>query len=492
MKLSMESVLDTGKILEASICYTGDILDPTKTKYSLKYYVKMAKELKSFGTHILGLKDMAGLLKPAAAKILIKTLKEETGLPIHLHTHDTSGAGIATLLAANEAGVDIVDCAMDSFSGGTSQPCLGSLVESLKNTERVSSLNIEEVRDISNYWQTVRKQYIAFDEGVTFPASEVYLHEMPGGQFTNLLAQAKSLGLETKWPEIAKTYSDVNQIFGDIVKVTPSSKVVGDMALMMVAQGISKEQVEDPNTEIIFPESVIDMLKGNLGQPPGGFPLNLIKKAIGNDSYIKERPGSKIRQHSLLNIRKKASLDLSINDIDDEDFCSYLMYPKVFQDYLTHHSKYGPVRCLPTNVFFYGMENSQEISVEIDPGKILEIRLQAVSEVNNEGDRKVFFELNGQPRIIRIPDHNTSTTKLKQKPKAETNNPKHLAAPMPGAIASITVNEGDLVKKGDVLLTIEAMKMETVLNAENNFRIKKIYTTIGSQIDAKDLLIEFE
>ena len=209
------------------------------------------------------------------------------------------------MLAANEAGVDIVDCAMDSFSGGTSQPCLGSLVESLKNTERVSSLNIEEVRDISNYWQTVRKQYIAFDEGVTFPASEVYLHEMPGGQFTNLLAQAKSLGLETKWPEIAKTYSDVNQIFGDIVKVTPSSKVVGDMALMMVAQGISKEQVEDPNTEIIFPESVIDMLKGNLGQPPGGFPINLIKKAIGNDSYIKERPGSKIRQHSLLDIRKK-------------------------------------------------------------------------------------------------------------------------------------------------------------------------------------------
>ena len=204
------------------------------------------------------------------------------------------------MLAANEAGVDIVDCAMDSFSGGTSQPCLGSLVESLKNTERVSSLNIEEVRDISNYWQTVRKQYVAFDEGITFPASEVYLHEMPGGQFTNLLAQAKSLGLETKWPEIAKTYSDVNQIFGDIVKVTPSSKVVGDMALMMVAQGISKEQVEDPNTEIIFPESVIDMLKGNLGQPPGGFPINLIKKAIGNDSYIKERPGSKIRQHSCL------------------------------------------------------------------------------------------------------------------------------------------------------------------------------------------------
>ena len=492
MKLSMDSVLDTGKILEASICYTGDILDPTRTKYSLKYYVKMAKELQSFGTHILGLKDMAGLLKPAAAKILIKTLKEETGLPIHLHTHDTSGAGIATLLAANEAGVDIVDCAMDSFSGGTSQPCLGSLIESLKNTERATSINIEEVRDISNYWQSVRKQYKAFDEGVSFPASEVYLHEMPGGQFTNLLAQAKSIGLDNKWPEIAKTYSEVNQLFGDIVKVTPSSKVVGDMALMMVAQGISKEQVEDPSKEIIFPESVIDMLKGNLGQPPGGFPMNLIQKAIGTDSFIKERPGSKIRQQSLSNIRKKANSDLSVDDLDDEDFCSYLMYPKVFQDYLTHHSSYGPVRCLPTSVFFYGMENSQEISVEIDSGKILEIRLQAVSEVNDEGDRKIFFELNGQPRVIRIPDYNTSNKKLTQKPKADTNNPKHLAAPMPGAISSIAVKEGDLVKKGDVLLMIEAMKMETVLNAENDCSIKKIHISIGSQIDAKDLLLEFD
>ena len=435
---------------------------------------------------------MAGLLKPSAARILIKTLKEETGLPIHLHTHDTSGAGIATLLSATEAGVDIVDCAMDSFSGGTSQPCLGSLIESLKNTERVSSLNIDEVRDISNYWQAVRKQYVAFDDGISFPASEVYLHEMPGGQFTNLLAQAKSLGLENKWPEIAKTYSEVNQIFGDIVKVTPSSKVVGDMALMMVAQGISKNQVEDPNTEIIFPESVIDMLKGNLGQPPGGFPIKLIKKALGEDVYIKERPGSKIKQQSLLNIRKKVCLDLSLKEMDDEDFCSYLMYPKVFKDYLLHHSKYGPVRCLPTAVFFYGMENSQEISVEIDPGKTLEIRLQAVSELNDEGDRKVFFELNGQPRIIRIPDHSTSNKKTIQKPKADTSNPKHVASPMPGSISSVAVKQGNLVKKGDVLLIIEAMKMETVLNAENNFRVKKIYIATGSQIDAKDLLIEFE
>ena len=300
MRIAMNAVLETNKICEASICYTGDILNPDRSKYDLKYYVSMAKELEAAGAHVLGLKDMAGLLKPAAATMLIKTLKTEIGIPIHFHTHDTSGIAASTILAASEAGVDAVDTAMDAFSGGTSQPCLGSIVEALRHTERDTELDIDDIRQINNYWEHVRDQYVAFESGSSAPASEVYLHEMPGGQFTNLLAQAKSLGLETKWPEIAKTYSDVNQIFGDIVKVTPSSKVVGDMALMMVAQGISKEQVEDPNTEIIFPESVIDMLKGNLGQPPGGFPINLIKKAIGNDSYIKERPGSKIRQHSCL------------------------------------------------------------------------------------------------------------------------------------------------------------------------------------------------
>ena len=260
----------------------------------------------------------------------------------------------------------------------------------------------------------------------------------------------------------------------------------------MVAQGISKDQVEDPNSEIIFPESVIDMLKGNLGQPPGGFPLNIIKKALGSENYIKERPGSKIKEKNLLDVRKDVCSNLSLKEIDDEDFCSYLMYPKVFQDYLLHHSQFGPVRCLPTSVFFYGMENSQEISVEIDPGKTLEIRLQAVSEVNEEGDRKVFFELNGQPRIIRIPDQNISVSKIHQKPKADSNNPKHLAAPMPGAISSVAVKKGDSIKKGDVLLIIEAMKMETVLNAENDCKIKTIFISTGSQIDAKDLLIEFE
>ena len=492
MRLSMDAVLETGKILEASICYTGDILDPTRSKYSLKYYVGMAKELQKGGTHLLGLKDMAGLLKPAASKVLIKTLKEETGLPIHLHTHDTSGAGIATLLAASEAGVDVVDCAMDAFSGGTSQPCLGSIIETLQNTERAPTVEIDEVRDISNYWLNVRQQYNAFDQGVTFPASEVYLHEMPGGQFTNLLAQAKSLGLANKWPEIAKTYSDVNQLFGDIVKVTPSSKVVGDMALLMISQGLTKEQVEDPEIEVAFPESVLDMLKGNLGQPPGGFPKSIVEKALGKEKIFAGRPGSKIEQKSLDKVRDDACSDLSLSEIDDEDFGSYLMYPKIFAEYLNHHSIYGPVRTLPSNIYFYGMKNGEQLSVEIDPGKTLEIRLQAISEINEEGERKVFFELNGQPRIIRIADEGNIANKAKEKPKADLQNPKHISAPMPGAVTVVAIKEGQFIKKGDVLLTIEAMKMETALNAEREGKIIKIHVTPGSQIDAKDLLIELE
>ena len=315
---------------------------------------------------------------------------------------------------------------------------------------------------------------------------------MPGGQFTNLKAQARSLGLEEKWPEIAKTYADVNQMFGDIVKVTPSSKVVGDMALMMVSQGLNREDVENPEIDLSFPDSVVDMMRGNLGQPPGGFPKSIVGKILQGEKPNLERPGKHLKNVDLEKVRSELSESLDGMDVDDEDLNGYLMYPKVFQDYLLHHSQFGPVRCLPTSVFFYGMENSQEISVEIDPGKTLEIRLQAVSEVNEEGDRKVFFELNGQPRIIRIPDQNISISKTHQKPKADSNNPKHLAAPMPGAISSVAVKKGDSIKKGDVLLIIEAMKMETVLNAENDCKIKTIFISTGSQIDAKDLLIEFE
>ena len=491
MRVAMDAVIASGKICEAAICYTGDILDPDRAKYDLAYYVRMGKELRDAGAHILGVKDMAGLLKPAAAKVLIRTLKEEIGLPIHFHTHDTSGIAGGSILAAAEAGVDAVDAAMDAMSGGTSQPCLGSIVEALRHTERDTMLDIEQIRVISDYWGGVRAQYAAFDEGLKAPASEVYLHEMPGGQFTNLLAQARSMGLADRWAEIARTYAEVNLMFGDIVKVTPSSKVVGDMALMMVTQGLTREQVEDPAVEVAFPDSVIDMFKGNLGQPPGGFPEALVRKALKGQEPLTVRPGSVVPPADLDEKRRELQAALPEEQFDDEDFCGYLMYPKVFTDYRSRHVDYGPVRTLPTPVYFYGMEPGQEVSVEIDPGKTLEIRLQTIGETNAEGDARVFFELNGQPRTIRVPDRKVQALAPKR-PKADAGNPGHIAAPMPGVVASVAVKEGQAVKAGHLILTIEAMKMETGLYADRPGRVKAIHADAGAQVDAKDLLVELE
>ena len=491
MRIAMDAVIDSGKICEGTICYTGDILNPDRSKYNLKYYVNMAKNLQEAGAHFLGLKDMAGLLKPAAARQLVKSLKEEVGLPIHFHTHDTSGIAGATILAAADAGVDVVDAAMDAFSGGTSQPCMGSIVEALHNSERDTGINIENLREISDYWGQVRAQYAAFESGLSSPASEVYLHEMPGGQFTNLKAQARSMGMEEKWHDIAETYADVNQMFGDIVKVTPSSKVVGDMALMMVAQNLSRDDVENPKTDVAFPESVVDMLRGNLGQPPGGFPKHLVKKALKGEKPNLDRPGKNLEPIDLEKTRQELSDKLDGMKIDDEDLNGYLMYPKVFLDYMERHLTYGPVRTLPTKTFFYGMNSGDEISLEIDPGKTLEIRMQAIGETDENGEVKVFFELNGQPRVIRVPNRLvTSETTLR--PKADPSNSNHIGAPMPGVISTVSVNEGQTVKKGDLLLTIEAMKMETGIHVERDAKIKAVHVKPATQIDAKDLIIELE
>ena len=491
MRVAMDAVLEANKVCEGTVCYTGDILDPARAKYDLKYYVARAQELKSAGAHILGLKDMAGLLKPAAAKLLVKTLKQEVGLPIHFHTHDTSGAAAATILAACDAGVDAVDAAMDAFSGGTSQPCLGSIVEALRHTDRDTGLDISAIREMSGYWEHVRAQYAAFESGIPAPASEVYLHEMPGGQFTNLKAQARSLGLEERWPEVAQAYADANQMFGDIVKVTPSSKVVGDMALMMVAQNLTRAQVEDPAVDVAFPDSVADMLRGNLGQPHGGWPKGIQAKVLKGETALTTRPGADVPAVDLEAVRAKLSADLNGLHVDNEDLNGYLMYPKVFLDYMGRHKLYGPVRTLPTRTFFYGMTPGEEITAEIDPGKTLEIRLQAVGETTDDGEVKVFFELNGQPRVIRVPNR-AIKAKTAAKPKAAEGNPNHIGAPMPGAIASVVVTVGQKVKAGDMLLTIEAMKMETGIHADREGTIKALYVQAGSQIDAKDLLVELE
>ncbi|SFI53623.1 pyruvate carboxylase [Jannaschia pohangensis] len=489
MRVAMDAVIDSGKVCEGTVCYTGDLLDPARSKYDLKYYVGMAKELEAAGAHVLGLKDMAGLLKPAAARVLIKALKEEVGIPVHFHTHDTAGIACATILAATEAGVDAADVAMDSFSGNTSQATFGTIVSALKGDKRDTGIDMAAVRRIDDYWDAVRAQYLAFESGMQAPSSEVYLHEMPGGQFTNLKAQARSMGLEERWHEVAQMYADVNQMFGDIVKVTPSSKVVGDMALMMVAQGLTVEQVLDPKSEVSFPDSVVDMMRGNLGQPPGGWPKAVQKKVLKGEKASSERPGKHLPAVDLEAVRADVSAQLDGMTVDDEDLNGYLMYPKVFMDYMGRHQTYGPVRTLPTPVFFYGMEPGDEIEAEIDPGKTLEIRFVARGETNEDGEARIFFELNGQPRTVRVPDRRVVGISAKMA-KAEAGNANHIGAPMPGVVASVAVQTGAAVKKGDLLLTIEAMKMETGLHADRDATIAAIHVTPGAQIDAKDLLVE--
>ncbi|WP_435168404.1 pyruvate carboxylase [Falsirhodobacter sp. 1013] len=494
MRVAMDAVIGAGKVCEGTLCYTGDILDPDRAKYDLNHYVGLARSLRDAGAHMLGVKDMAGVLKPAAARVLIRALKEEVGLPIHFHTHDTGGLGGATILAAAEAGVDAVDAAMDAFSGGTSQPPLGSIVEALRHTERDTGLDVAAIREISNYWEAVRGQYAAFESGMQAPASEVWLHEMPGGQFTNLKAQARSMGLEERWHEVAEAYADANRMFGDIVKVTPSSKVVGDMALMMVAQGLTRAQVEDPAVDVSFPDSVVDMLKGNLGQPHGGWPEGITRKVLKGAQPSTERPGTHLPPVDLAAVRAKLVADLSEEDeevaLSDEDLNGYVMYPQVFTDFFKRQRTYGPVRVLPTRTFFYGMEAGEEIVAEIDPGKTLEIRLQTVGETTEEGDVRVFFELNGQPRVIRVA--NRAAAAKTARPRAEAGNPNHVGAPMPGSVAAVAVTAGQAVNAGDLLLTIEAMKMETALHADRAATVKAVHVTQGAQIDAKDLLVELE
>jgi pyruvate carboxylase len=490
MRVAMDAVGAEGKLIEAAICYTGDILDPARAKYDLKYYVGLAGELQAAGAHIIAVKDMAGLLKPAAARVLFKALREATDLPIHFHTHDTSGLSAATVLAAVDSGVDAVDAAMDSLSGNTSQPCLGSIVEALKGTDRDPGLDPLWIRRISFYWEAVRNQYAAFESDLKGPASEVYLHEMPGGQFTNLKEQARSLGLETRWHEVAQTYHDVNLMFGDIVKVTPSSKVVGDMALMMVSQDLTVADVENPDKDIAFPDSVVSMLRGDLGQSPGGWPAALQKKALKGEKPITARPGSLLKPADLEANRKEIEEKLE-RKLSEFEFASWLMYPKVFTDFAGAQETYGPVSVLPTPTYFYGMKPEDEIFVDIEKGKTLVVRCLAIGDVDDKGMVTVFFELNGQPRRIKVPDRSHDAGASKARRKAEPGNEAHVGAPMPGVVSGLSVAAGQAVKAGDVLLSIEAMKMETALHAERDGTVAEVLVKAGDQIDAKDLLIAF-
>jgi pyruvate carboxylase len=491
MKVAIEAVRATGRLCEAAICYTGNLSNPRETKYDLKYYIKLATELKAMGAHVLGIKDMAGLCQPRAAATLVKALKEEVGLPIHFHTHDTSGIAAASVLAAIDAGADAVDGAIDALSGLTSQPNLGSIVEALRYGPRDSLLDPEKVRIISTYWEQVRRGYVAFESDIRAGASEVYVHGMPGGQYTNLREQARSLGIdEHRWPEVANAYALVNDLFGDIVKVTPTSKVVGDMALMMVTSGLSREAVLDHAVEIAFPESVVQLFRGDLGQPQGGFPQHLQKKVLGGQAALAVRPGELLAPADLAAERASAEAKIG-RAISEFEFASYLMYPKVFIDYAADRAAFGDVSTLPSAVFWYGMVPGQEINIDLERGKTLIVRFITTSEVNEDGTRTVFFELNGEPRHIRIADRSQVAKRPAQR-KVEPGNASQVGAPMPGTIATVPVHVKQSLVRGDVLLTLEAMKMETTVRAERDGIIKELLARPGMQVEAKDLLVVFE
>ena len=488
MRVAMDAVREENKLCEATVCYTGDILSSARPKYDLKYYVGLTRDLERAGANIICVKDMAGLLKPRAATELFRALREATDLPIHFHTHDTSGIAAASILAAVDAGVDAVDAAMDALSGNTSQPCLGSIVEALKDTDRDPGLDTEAIRQISFYWEAARDQYAAFESITQSPASEVYLHEMPGGQFTNLKEQARALGLESRWHEVARGYADANRMFGDIVKVTPSSKVVGDMALMMVAQDLSVDDVLDPEKDISFPESVVSMLHGDLGQPPDGWPEALQRKALKGSEPITVRPGSLLEDLDLDAARKELAEELG-REPSETDLASWLMYPSVYLGYARIAEQYGPTSVLPTLTYFYGMDAGEEVFVELQRGVTLVVRCLAFSETDEKGDKRVFFELNGQPRRVKVPDRAHGGQGSVERRKASPDDATHVGAPMPGVVSQLLVSEGQTVAEGDVLLSIEAMKMETAIHAESAGTVGEVLVKAGDQIDAKDLLL---
>lgn len=488
MEVAIEAVRDAGKLVEAAICYTGDLLDPTRAKYDLKYYVDLAKELEAQGAHILAIKDMAGLLKPEAAYRLVSELKEKIDIPIHLHTHDTSGNGIYTYVRAIEAGVDIVDTAISAMAGFTSQPGASTLYYALEGTPRQPQVDIHALNEISKYWEDVRQYYKNFESGLKAPLPEVYEFEMPGGQYSNLQQQAKAVGLLHRWDEVQDMYRRVNMLFGDIVKVTPSSKVVGDMALFMVQNDLTEEDVLEKGMQINFPNSVIEFFQGYIGIPHGGFPEHLQKVVLKGREVLKDRAGKLLEPVNFAEVKEKLR-PLMQREPTDFDAVAYALYPDVFLDYLKAVNRYGDLSVLDTLTFLYGMRIGETLEVEIEKGKTLIIKLVSIGQVQKDGTRIVYFELNGQPREVAIKDFSVESD-LVEKPKADQQNEFHVGATMPGTVVKVLVEEGDTVKQGDHLVITEAMKMETTIQAPVSGTVEKIYVEPGEAISQGDLLIE--
>lgn len=496
MKMPIETALKTGKIVEGAICYTGDITDPNETKYTLDYYVRKAKELESLGVHIFTIKDMAGLVKPYAAKKLISALKEELRIPVNLHTHDSTGNGVSTLLMAAEAGLDIADCAIGSMSSMTSNPCMNSLVEALKGTERDTKLDTDELTELSQYYARIRPVYKQFESGMDAPNTEIYKYEIPGGQYSNLLAQVKEMGAAEDFEEIKALYKDANELLGNIVKVTPSSKVVGDFAIFMFKNNLTKDNILTVGKDLSYPDSVVEYFEGMIGQPEGGFPKELQKIILKGKEPITVRPGSLLPDEDFDYIKNGLKENFYTENMEDPDVLqqkalSYALYPKVYEDYCRHFEAYNDVSGLESHVYFYGLRKGEETVLRLDEGKYLIIKFTDMSEPDEDGYRLLDFEVNGSIREIKVLDKNLEV-KADGRVKADKSNPAHLGSTIPGTVGKVLVNEGDEVTVNMPLMTVEAMKMETTVVSKVEGKVDKIYVKEGEQVNQDDLLISFE
>ncbi|MEM6313066.1 MAG: pyruvate carboxylase, partial [Planctomycetota bacterium] len=489
MKVAMKAVLDTKTtVCEAAVCYTGDILDPARSKYDLDYYVDMAKQLEDLGAHVLCVKDMAGLLKPYAATVLFKALRKAVNIPVHFHTHDTSGVNSSSILRAADAGVDVADAAIAAMSGTTSQPNLNSIAAALRHTPRDTGLPAPLLEDVNFYWEQARQLYYPFEQNVMAGTADVYRHEMPGGQYTNLRVQAQSLGLGDRWDDIADAYATVNRMFGDIVKVTPSSKVVGDMALFMVTNGLTEADVMDASKKLSFPQSVVDAMAGLIGTPPGGWPKKLRKIILDSAGRapIKGRPGATLPKVDF----DQSAADLSTKlgrAVTDTDVISAELYPAVFADFDRHQQTYSDTSVLPTPNFFFGLQRGEEVAIEIEAGKTLIVKFLAEGDARDDGTRVLFFELNGQPREVVVVDRSLESSTARRE-KADPDDPSHIAAPMPGKITEVVVKAGAAVAEGERVLSIEAMKMETAVYSPIQGKVAAIHAESGDTVQAGDLL----
>ena len=491
MRIAMEAVRErTNAVCEASMCYTGDILDPKRDKYPLEYYVALAKELESMGAHILAIKDMAGLLKPFAAEKLVRALKDEVGIPIHLHTHDTSSNGGAMLLMAAQAGVDIVDVAISSLSGLTAQPNMNALLAALEGSIWDPQLDQDGLQKLANYWETVRTYYAPFESELRSGTAQVYHHEIPGGQYSNYKPQVEGLGLGHRWEECKEMYRKVNFMFGDIIKVTPSSKIVGDMAMFMVQNNLEPEDVFERGEELTFPQGVVDFFKGMIGQPVGGFPERLQAIILKGEQPLTCRPGELLEPVDFKNKKEELELKLGHN-VSDRDVLSAVLYPGVFEEYDKHRQNFSDTSFLSTPVFFYGLEAGDEVNIEIEAGKTLIIKLNAFGRVHEDGTRNIYFELNGEPRVVTVKDLSVESEHESHE-KADPSNVKHVGAPMPGKIFKLMTSVGEKISAGDTLLTTEAMKMETNVKSKVDGVVADIRFSEGDQVDQGDLLVVLE